>query len=83
MATLGELADKVFALGETMSPLLSGTPVGAIVSIGTAVLDLIEKTKQVVGSDDAAMLEGMRQNLEPLVLAHAKRVSEELRGTEP
>lgn len=73
--------DKILELGQTVSPFLKGTPVGPIVAIGQEVLSLIDKAQEVLGEEDAARLSALREELEPLVMAHADRTSAALRGS--
>ena len=65
----------------TVGGALTGGAVPAIIGIGKDVLELIDKAKDVVGSDDLSALEAMREELEPKVMAHADKTEGTLRGT--
>ncbi len=66
---LGQVAD----VAEKVTPLLQGTPAGAVVLVGKSVLDLIEGVRQVASADEVVVLEEKREQLEPLVMAHLDR----------
>ena len=69
-------------LGETVIGALSGgTVLPAVVEIGQSVLNLIDEAKTVVATDDIATLQATRDQLEPLVMAHADKTEAELRGS--
>lgn len=65
-----------------VSGALSGGAIPALIGIGGDVLDLIDKAKEVVKSDDVPQLNALRDQLEPLVMAHADKTEKTLRGTE-
>jgi hypothetical protein len=73
VTTVENLALKV---GEA----LSGDTLPAVVEIGKSLLDLIDEAKQVVATDDVAVLQATRDELEPKVLDHADSTEKELRG---
>lgn len=77
------ILDKILELGNTLAPFLKDTPVGPVVAIGQEVLKLIDKAQEVLGEDDAARLQTIRDELEPLVMAHADETAAKLRGEEP
>jgi hypothetical protein len=77
------ILDKILELGHTLTPFLQGTPVGAVVAIGQQVLELIDKSQEVLDEDDAAKLKTLRDELEPLVMAHADATAAKLRGDDP
>jgi hypothetical protein len=73
VTTVENLALKV-------SEALSGDTLPAVVEIGKSLLDLIDEAKQVVATDDVAVLQATRDELEPKVLDHADSTEKELRG---
>lgn len=77
------ILDKILELGQTLAPFLQGTPVGPVVAIGQQVLELIDKAQEVLDEDDAARLSALRDELEPLVMAHADQTAAKLRGDNP
>lgn len=77
------ILDQILKLGETVLPFLQGTPAGAVVAIGKEVLSLIDKAQEVLSEDDAAQLKSLRDELEPLVMAHADATAAKLRGDNP
>ena len=68
-----KLLKKVVNVAETVTPLLQGTPAGAVVAVGKSVLDLIDEVQAVASADDVEVLAAKRADLEPLVLAHLDR----------
>lgn len=77
------ILDKILELGQTLAPFLKDTPVAPVVAIGQEVLKLIDKAQEVLGEDDAARLSALRDELEPLVMAHADETAAKLRGDNP
>lgn len=77
------ILDKILELGQTLAPFLKGTPVGPVVAIGQQVLELIDKAQEVLDEGDAAKLKALRDELEPLVMAHADATAARLRGEDP
>lgn len=74
------ILDNILKLGETVLPFLQGTPAGPIIAIGKEVLSLIDKAQEVLDEDDASRLQTLRDELEPLVMAHADATADKLRG---
>jgi hypothetical protein len=70
---LNKIASSALAIAEALKPLLAGTPVGGIVLAGKAALDLIDDVRHIAATDDVPALNKMRDELEPLVLAHLDR----------
>lgn len=70
---LNSIATRALAIADALKPLLVGTPVGGIVLAGKAALDLIEDVRHVASIDDVPALNAMRDELEPLVMAHLDR----------
>lgn len=77
------ILDQILALGQTVLPFLKDTPAGPILAIGEKVLELIDKAQEVLTEDDAAKLSALRDELEPLVMAHADATAAKLRGEDP
>lgn len=77
------ILDNILKLGETLLPVLQGTPAGPVIAIGKQVLELIDKAQEVLDEDDAARLSSLRDELEPLVMAHADETAAKLRGDNP
>lgn len=77
------ILDQILKLGETVLPFLQGTPAGPVIAIGKQVLELIDKAQEVLSEDDAATLSALRDQLEPLVMAHADETAAKLRGDNP
>lgn len=69
-------------LASTVGGALTGGAIPAVVSIGKDVLDLIDKSKDIVSETDVPKLEALREELEPKVMAHADRTEAALRGSE-
>jgi hypothetical protein len=67
---LSKIVSGVLDVAEKLAPALEGTPVEAVVKAGQSVLALIESVRDVASTDDAAMLEAKREQLEPLVMKH-------------
>lgn len=74
---------KVLDLGSVLLPYLKESPVGPIVAIGEKLLELIDTAQGVLHEDDAARLAALREELEPLVMAHADATAARLRGEDP
>jgi hypothetical protein len=70
---LAKIVSGALAVAEALKPLLAGTPVGGIVEAGKAALDLIDDARKIAGTEDVQALNAMRDELEPLVLAHLDR----------
>ena len=70
---LNKIVSGVLDVAEKLTPLLSGTPAGAVVLAGKSVLDLIDTVQEVAAEDDVAKLKARREELEPKVLAHLDR----------
>lgn len=68
-----KLLGQVVDVAEKVTPLLAGTPAGAVVLVGKSVLDLIEQVQEVASEEQAATLQAKRAELEPLVLTHLDR----------
>lgn len=79
---MSAFVDTVAKLAKTLSGALSGGAIPAVIEIGKDVLDLIEKSKDVVNNTDAAQLTAIRDELEPKVMAHATATEKSLRGSE-
>lgn len=77
---MSDFVDGLAKLAETVGTLLGGPLVPAAVEIGKDVLNLIEKSKEVVETTDLPQLELMRDELEPKVMAHADITEQTLRG---
>ena len=71
--SLSSIIEGVIDVAEKLTPLLAGTPVGAAVLAGKAVIDLIDSVKDVASEDEAGALTARRETLEPLVMAHLDR----------
>lgn len=74
------IVDNILKLGETVLPFLQGTPAGPVIAIGKELLGLVDRAQEVLGEDDAARLSTLRDELEPLVMAHADETAAKLRG---
>ena len=72
--------DTLLQLSKTVGTVLGGPVVPAVLEIGKDVLKLIDEAKDVVEEKDQAKLIAMRDELEPLVLAHADSTEDKLRG---
>jgi len=72
--------DTLGKLAETVGTALGGPAVPAVIAIGKDVLELIDKSKDVVAETDVTKLEAMREELEPKVMAHADATEAALRG---
>jgi hypothetical protein len=60
--------------------MTGGGVVPAAIAIGKDLLELVNEAREVVSSDDLPALEAMREELEPVVMAHADRTEADLRG---
>lgn len=72
--------DTLLTLSKTVSAALTGPVVPAVIGIAQDVVQLIDKAKDVVDSDDVPALEAMLADLEPKVMAHADATEATLRG---
>lgn len=77
---MSEIVSIIGKIATTLSGALSGGTIPAVIAIGKDVLKLIDKTKNVVSSDDAVALQAIRDELEPKVMAHADSTEDTLRG---
>jgi hypothetical protein len=77
MSAFTDILGKVVT---TVSGALGGGAVPAVISIGKDLLDLVDKARNVVASDDLPALDAMREELEPAVMAHADATEKVLRG---
>jgi hypothetical protein len=75
---MNKVARRALAIADALKPLLAGTPVGGIVMAGKAALDLLDDVRHIAETDDVPALNKMRDELEPLVLAHLDRTIAEL-----
>ena len=71
--SFSKIIQGVLDVAEQIAPLLAGTPIGAAVLAGKAVIDLIDSVKDVASEDEAGALIARRETLEPLVMAHLDR----------
>lgn len=76
--SLSSIIEGVIDVAEKLAPLLAGTPIGAAVLAGKAVIDLIDSVKDVASEDEARALIARRETLEPLVMAHLDRTIKSL-----
>lgn len=74
--------DTLSKLAQTVSGALSGPIIPAVVAIGKDVVELIDKAKDIVEEDDVEVLENLRAELEPKVMAHADATEASLRGSQ-
>lgn len=76
--SFSKIIQGVLDVADKAAPLLAGTPIGAAVATGKAVLDLIDMVKDLASEDEAGALNARRETLEPLVMAHLDRTIESL-----
>jgi hypothetical protein len=72
--------DSLTKMVGTVSGLLAGPIVPAVLAIANDLIELIDNAKDVIHSDDQEALQALRDQLEPLVLAHADATEAKLRG---
>lgn len=77
---MSDFMNTLVKLGATISKVLEGPVLPAVVDIGKDFLNLINESAKVVDTTDLSTLEKMRDDLEPKVMAHADKTENELRG---
>lgn len=74
------IVNQIIGVAEAVLPYLASSPAGPVIAVGKGVIDLIDKSKDVLREEDVARVEALREQLEAAVMAHADETADELRG---